>query len=232
MNHSGPHIISRRSAATLLAGALLSPSNALSFASPQARTRQNLGPQNKTDLTQLDVTFLDDMQHAGSLYFSEQADPATGQVLDRAINHTATGALDSRTLSSVAATGFGLTALCIADKRSWLGPGVAARQVLTTLQFHLSKMPHQHGFFYHFNNVRTGQPYGKYRGLVHRYVDTSMRRAYVQGVLQRRKDSMTWPRSSITASTGHGCSMAEIHSPWAGIHQPASSRTAGTTTVS
>ena len=98
------------------------------------------------------------MQHAGSLYFSEQADPATGQVLDRAINHTATGALDPRTLSSVAATGFGLTALCIADKRSWLGPGVAARQVLTTLQFHLSKMPHQHGFFYHFNNVRTGQP--------------------------------------------------------------------------
>src|ERR1700733_3980200 len=108
-------MISRRNAATLLAGALLSPSSALSFASPQARTRQKTGVQNQAKLTPLDVAFLDDMQHAGSLYFSEQAAPAPGQVLDRAINRPATGALDPRTLSSVAATGFGLTALCIAD---------------------------------------------------------------------------------------------------------------------
>jgi hypothetical protein len=159
MNPSGPHIISRRSAAALLAGALLSSSSTLSFASPQARTRKKTGAQDKTELTPLDVAFLDEMQRAGSLFFTEQADPVTGQVLDRAINRTATGALDPRTLSSVAATGFGLTALCIADKRSWLAPGVAAKQVLTTLQFHL-KMPHEHGFFYHFNNVHTGQPVG------------------------------------------------------------------------
>ena len=46
--------------------------------------------------------------------------PTTGQVLDRATNKNTTGKLDSRIVSSIAATGFGLTALCIADKRKLL----------------------------------------------------------------------------------------------------------------
>ena len=32
------------------------------------------------------------------------------------------------------------------------------KQVLTTLDFHLNKMPNEHGFFYHFNDVKTGKP--------------------------------------------------------------------------
>jgi hypothetical protein len=109
-------------------------------------------------LSDLDIEFLEDMQHCACLYFTEQADPATGQVLDRATNKTSTGRLDNRFVSSIAATGFGLTALCIADRRNYFARDRLIKQVLTTLQFHLDKMPHEHGFFYHFNDVKTGQP--------------------------------------------------------------------------
>jgi hypothetical protein len=109
-------------------------------------------------LNDLDIEFLEDMQHCACLYFTEQVDPATGQVLDRATNKTSTGKLDNRFVSSIAATGFGLTALCIADRRNYFGRDRLIKQVLTTLQFHLDKMPHEHGFFYHFNDVKTGQP--------------------------------------------------------------------------
>jgi hypothetical protein len=44
-----------------------------------------------------------------SYFFWEQASPTTGQVKDRAV----AAGNDTRTLSSIAATGFGLTALCI-----------------------------------------------------------------------------------------------------------------------
>jgi len=104
-----------------------------------------------------DIVFIEEMQRANYLFFVEQADPSTGQVLDRAINKT-TGTMDSRFTSSIAATGFGLTALCIADSRSYEKSDRIKKQVLTTLQFHLDKMPHEHGFFYHFNDVKTGKP--------------------------------------------------------------------------
>ena len=66
-----------------------------------------------------DEAFLDDLQRRGCLYFVEQASPHTGQVLDRARWVNSTGALDPRRMASIAATGFGLTALCIADKRGY-----------------------------------------------------------------------------------------------------------------
>jgi len=60
-----------------------------------------------------DDQFLDEIERAAFLYFWEQASPTTGQVKDRAL----AGGNDSRTVASIAATGFGLTALCIADQR-------------------------------------------------------------------------------------------------------------------
>ena len=92
------------------------------------------------------------------LYFTEQADPATGQVLDRAVNKTSTGEFDTHFASSIAATGFGLTALCISDRRGYYPTDRIKKQVITTLDFHLNKMPNEHGFFYHFNDVKTGKP--------------------------------------------------------------------------
>ena len=63
-----------------------------------------------------DEAFLDELERQGALYFWEQASPRTGQVLDRA-RHDLGGERDSRRMASIAATGFGLTTLCIPDKR-------------------------------------------------------------------------------------------------------------------
>src|SRR5579859_7144445 len=59
-----------------------------------------------------DEAFLDDLGRQGCLFFWEQASPTTGQVLDRARNDLG-GSLDPRHMASIAATGFGLSALCI-----------------------------------------------------------------------------------------------------------------------
>ena len=115
-----------------------------------------------------DLSFLDALEQQSCLYFWEQASPVTGQVLDHAANNLS-GQIDPTTTeSSIAATGFGLTALCIADQRGYLTSayGYAANvthaqivaRVQAALSFHLNNMSNENGFFYHFNDVNTGQP--------------------------------------------------------------------------
>jgi hypothetical protein len=110
-------------------------------------------------LTASDITFLDDMQQRACLYFAEQAGATTGQVLDRAAFANSTGQIDPRPMASIAATGFGLTALCIADQRGYQPHAQILAQVRRTLQFHANTLPNVHGFFYHFNDVNTGARY-------------------------------------------------------------------------
>jgi hypothetical protein len=106
-----------------------------------------------------DEAFLDDLERRGCLYFVEQASPHTGQVLDRANWDNNTGALDPRRMSSIAATGFGLSALCIADKRGYQPAAQLIEQVRRTLRFHADALPNQHGFLCHFNDIETGEPW-------------------------------------------------------------------------
>lgn len=103
-----------------------------------------------------DEAFLDDLVRQGCLYFWEQGHPNTGQVLDRARNDQK-GALDRRRTASVAATGFGLTALCIADRHRYLPHDAIVERVKNTLDWHLNHLPEVHGFFYHFSDVETGK---------------------------------------------------------------------------
>src|SRR5580700_2318161 len=150
-----PHI-TRRCSTKLLGGTLLStlvPSALLHAQQPAAPS-----PTYTRLLSDEDLVFLEEMEHAACLYFSEQVDPSNGQVLDRAINKTSTGQLDSGFVSSIAATGFGLTALCISDSRNYFPTDRLKKQAITALQFHLDKMPNEHGFFSHFNDVKTGKP--------------------------------------------------------------------------
>ena len=107
-------------------------------------------------VSRADESFLDDLERRGCLYFAEQASPHTGQVLDRAKWVNSAGALDSRRMASIAATGFGLSALCIADKRSYQPAAQILEQVRRTLRFHCDTLANQHGFFSHFNDVETG----------------------------------------------------------------------------
>ena len=100
------------------------------------------------------------MERRACLYFVEQAGAESGQVLDRAAFYGNGGKIDPRRMASIAATGFGLTALCIGDRRGYLSHAAARAQVLRTLRFHAEDLPHEHGFFYHFNDVDTGKPFG------------------------------------------------------------------------
>lgn len=104
-------------------------------------------------LSAADRSFLDEVERATFRFFADNAHPATGLVKDR--NHIV--GEDDRQIASIAATGFGLTALCIADERGWLKRGEAAQRVRTTLRFLRERMPQEHGFFYHFVNWQTGE---------------------------------------------------------------------------
>jgi len=103
-----------------------------------------------------DEEFLDELERRGCLFFWEQGSERTGQVLDRA-HFDLAGARDPRRISSIAATGFGLSALCIADHRGYLPHEQIVERVRATLDWHLNKLPEVHGFFYHFNDIETGE---------------------------------------------------------------------------
>jgi hypothetical protein len=122
-------------------------------------------------LSHSDTSLLDDIERRGCLYFAEQVSPNTGQVLDRATWLNATGALDPRRMASIAATGFGLTSLCIAHKRKYQSQAKIVDQVRRTLSYHCNTLPHQHGFFSHFNDLETGKPF---RGSEISSIDTSL----------------------------------------------------------
>jgi hypothetical protein len=106
-------------------------------------------------LNSTDERFLDELERRACLYFWEQASPISGQILDRARNDS-TGSRDDRRMASIAATGFGLTGLCIADARGYLPHSQVVERVRTALDFHLNRMPEVRGFFYHFTEVDTG----------------------------------------------------------------------------
>jgi len=100
-----------------------------------------------------DDQFLDELESANLLFFLEQADPETGLVKDRCNVRAA----DTTLIASIAATGFGLTAICIGHARGHVTTQDAHKRVFTALHFLLEKMPTHRGFFYHFANVKTGE---------------------------------------------------------------------------
>ncbi len=100
-----------------------------------------------------DEQLLDEIQRATFQFFWNETNPDTGLVKDRALLN----GNGSETMSSIAATGFGLTALCIADARGYAGTTDLADRVRKTLRFLDDKTPNVHGFYYHFLNMNDGK---------------------------------------------------------------------------
>lgn len=96
---------------------------------------------------------IDEIQQATFSFFWEEMHARTGLVKDRS---QADGP-DARNVASIAATGFALTALCIADRRGWRPGSDIRERVRTSLRFALNKAPNEHGFLYHFMKVDTGE---------------------------------------------------------------------------
>ena len=96
---------------------------------------------------------LEELERRACVFFQEAADPKTGLILDR----VRVKGRETRSIASIAATGFGLSALCIGDDRGYISRKTAKAQVLRTLDELAHEADHERGFFYHFVNASTGQ---------------------------------------------------------------------------
>jgi hypothetical protein len=108
---------------------------------------------NQTLLSPEDDDFLNELEKATFQYFWDQANPKTGLVKDRCNAR----ASDDGIVASIAATGFGLTAICIGQVRGFIPWADAVERVLATLHSLWAKLPNHRGFFYHWANINTGE---------------------------------------------------------------------------
>jgi len=104
-----------------------------------------------------DDQLLDEIQRTTFDFFWNEASSRTGQVKDRALAN----GNDSRAMSSIAATGFGLTSLCIGDRRGFGKSADILKRVRNTLRFLANDLPNEHGFFYHFIHMDSGKRWEK-----------------------------------------------------------------------
>ncbi len=108
----------------------------------------------KSPFSSGDDLFLQELEQASILYFWEQADPNTGLVRDRC---NVRNPNPKNQLGSIAATGFGLTAICIGDKRGFISHREARERVLNCMRFLWNKLSNHRGFFYHWTDISTGE---------------------------------------------------------------------------
>lgn len=104
-----------------------------------------------------DEAFLEDLERRSFQYFLEQSNSRTGLVLDRARTDGSPADDEHHTVASIAATGFALTTLCIAAERRWIAKDDARERVRTTLRFFAERALQEHGWFYHWLDINTGE---------------------------------------------------------------------------
>jgi hypothetical protein len=136
------------------AGALAAPSLfASALQSAMAQQQESVAlVRPRFRVSSDDDGLLDEISRCAVRFFWEQASPVTGLVKDRA---RADGS-DTRDLASVAATGFGLSALAIADQRGYIDSDKILERVRISLRYIANRLPTVHGFYYHFVNMNNG----------------------------------------------------------------------------
>ena len=92
-------------------------------------------------------SLLDDLENRTFRFFWETANRHNGLIPDRYPGPSA---------ASIAAVGFGLTAYPIGVERGLVSADAARKRALTTLRF-FAHADNEHGFFYHFLDMRTGK---------------------------------------------------------------------------
>jgi hypothetical protein len=105
-----------------------------------------------------DEAFLDLVQRTAFDYFWYESNPANGLIKDRS---------GAPSLSSVAAVGFGLSAVTVGIDRGWISREAGSARVVTTLEF-LWGSPQgpeadatgYRGFYYHFLDLQSGRRFG------------------------------------------------------------------------
>lgn len=110
-------------------------------------------PNPSSSVKPEEATFLEDCAHRSFDYFWDHWNTKTGLVQDRA---GVDGAPSGHNVASIAATGFGLTAMCVGASRKWVTKEQARQRVLTTLRYLWGHAFHDHGWFFHFMDADTG----------------------------------------------------------------------------
>ena len=124
-----------------------------SLPAPDKQPSAPARPPVPTSLAPEDDQLLNDLEKSNFQYFWEQASPQTGLVRDRCNVHVN----DQGIVASIAATGFGLTALCIGERRGFIPSQAARQRVIATLSSLWKRLPNHRGFFYHWANINTGE---------------------------------------------------------------------------
>jgi hypothetical protein len=154
MKDSDLHKYSRRTFAREILGLLgWLPLARIALSLPNSQGSGSARTRNTGSISSEDDRFLDDLERATFQYFWEQTNPKTGLVKDRCNTHVN----DTGIVASIAATGFGLTALCIGEKRGFVPRAAALERVLVTLRALWGKVPNHRGFFYHWAHSNTGE---------------------------------------------------------------------------
>ena len=90
--------------------------------------------------------FFADLEERTFRFFWETGNPRNGLIPDR---------FPTPSFASISAVGFGLTAYPIGVERGYISRQAARQRVLATLRFFAGEA-NQHGFFYHFIDMRSG----------------------------------------------------------------------------
>src|SRR5882762_7919370 len=147
------------------------------LAACQNRAGKTFAPPAGEPYQGTDEQLLDDIQRRAFDFFWNESSAKTGQTKDRAF----VSGNDTRKMASIAATGFGLTALCIGDRRGYGNSKEIRERVRTTLRFLANDLPNVHGFFYHFIHIETG---ARWENVELSSIDTSL---LLCGVLMARQ---------------------------------------------
>gem|GEM_PF-704025 len=103
-----------------------------------------------------DEAFLHDLSMRSVNFFYTESNATTGQAPDG----SNAGGGGASAASSIASTGFALTALTIGDQRGFLSHADAYQRALNTVNFLNTTAAQVNGFFYHFINPTTGARIG------------------------------------------------------------------------
>lgn len=119
---------------------------------PPPRPRRHRAPYQRPAALD-EETFLHELEKWSCFYFWYEADAVSGLVKDRCKAFYR----DAFPVASIAAVGFGLACLCVADARGWLSREAVYRRVRDTLRFFREGAESVRGFFYHFLEIKSGR---------------------------------------------------------------------------
>jgi len=142
-------------------------------------TAPNQGTGN-SPFYQVDEAFLEDLESAHFRFFWEQMNPDTGVVRDRCNAITP----DKSDLGSIASLGFGLTALCIGDKRGYVPHNEARGRAVNALRFMWKKAAKPPRILLSLGECKYGRKAVGFRGFVNRHGNFTVRSADLRSVFR------------------------------------------------